>query len=657
MADRTVKALPWPLSRLLLSLTLAALALGAGAWWTSPDVSRVRQILRRDALVAGADGRILHPLPPASAGLPVLVVRVQGGAEDGELTIDAAGDRIAASRLPAGRSIRLDVQVPGGLPRAGGLEFRGPAGWRLEYLEAANIHGFTHGVFNATFVPSARRDWPPPPWWLLLALGALLVPAGASHPVFVAPPWRRGRRLVQALAWLGVLLFVSVLIAPRASRYAVVLAPSSYLLCLVLVYLSPAARTYLSLRRVLTSRLSLAQRTVDGVVVVAVIAIFYAAAASFGLAERHRGDYSRFLHLSTEFARSPVLDAHPEVRDRLSSNVSGYDGQFMFLMAFDPLLTRLAPADYRRVADSPPYRYGRIGFSWLVRAASLGNPAAFPVWMVRLIVLGHLVSATFLVLLARQAGASPWLALGYVLIPGFLVSLACVLPESIAGALLLAGLWAHRRGRRAMTLGCWAMSLLIRETGVVLILAVVLHGLWTRTTRRDSLWLLLSGVPALAWRAYVGWRLAPAFGAEAWWHNPGDLTLPLLGFLRLWRVNDAAHGLGQPYNIIFPILLVALLALAVALWRIKPGAVATAAVLYALMAVSLDFEKIWAWLGNGERGTYEAFLMVLVGVLSVRELPTRLRWALGLYAGALFIYCFNYATHCVWFRPALLVFH
>lgn len=657
MSDPHASRWPWPSSQLLVSLALAAVVAVVGRYWTSSDLVRTRHILVRNPVASDAGGRVIRPLRHSSVRLDVIVARIGGGTQDGEVTIRASASHVATVPVIAARSVRLDVQVSGGLPLDGTLEFSGPPGWRLEYLEVANVHGFTAGLFNATFVPSNRSDWPRPSMWWLLVVGSLLVPVGAAYPPLSLQRGGKARRLLQSLAWLGTTLLVAVTVAPLTSRYAIVLAPSSYLLCLVCVYLSPAIMGYRWVRQAVASRTVCTPRTVDGVTVVCAIAVFYAASASFGLAEQHHGDYSRFVRMSDAFSRSPLLSHYPDVRDRLSTDPYGYDGQFMFLMALDPLLTRLEPAGYSQVADSPPYRYGRIGFSWLVRLASLGDPALFPVSMVRLVLLGHVLSAVFLVLLARQSDVSPWPVLGYVLIPGFLVSLACGLPESIAGALLLGGLWAYRADRRTLAIVFWALSLLVRETGLLLVFAVVLHASLTTTTKRRAFWLLLCTVPMLSWRAYVGWRLAPAFGAEAWWHNPGDLTVPLMGFARLWRVNDVAHGLGQPYNVLFPVLLVALLALAVALWRVKPGPASTAALLYALLAVSLDYDKIWAWMGNGERGTYEAFLMVLVSALCVRGLPRRLQTALAVFSAALFIYCFGYATHFVWFRPALLIFH
>jgi hypothetical protein len=335
-------------------------------------------------------------------------------------------------------------------------------------------------------------------------------------------------------------------------------------------------------------------------------------------------------------------------------------------MAFDPFLTGFAPDRYLKIADSPPYRYGRIGFSLLIRIFSGGDPFRFPRTMVWLIVLSHVAGATFLVLLARRVGASVWLGLVYLLVPGFVVSLAAALPESIAAAFLLAGLWAHRGSRRWLAVACWGSALLVRETGVVLVVMVAAWEwwgggqggrLWNWTaSRRRALQLLIALAPVVLWRLYVGWRLYPALGAEAFFHNPHDLTVPFLGFVELWSINDAAHGLGQAYNIYYPLLLTALLLLAVWTLVVRPGPVAAAAVVYALVAVSLNVRKIWHAVGNGERGTFESFLVLLLAVLPFRDLPRSLRLALVGFAAAAFVYNAWYGTHSDWYRYPLLIF-
>jgi hypothetical protein len=178
---------------------------------------------------------------------------------------------------------------------------------------------------------------------------------------------------------------------------------------------------------------------------------------------------------------------------------------------------------------------------------------------------------------------------------------------------------------------------------------------WTPAQRR-ALTLLAALVPVVLWRVYVGLRLHSDFGMEAFFHNPQDLTFPFLGFLELWSINDGAHSLGQSYNIAYPLLLSALLALAIWMFAVRRTAVAAACTVYALIAVSLNVVKIWHWAGNGERGTFESFLMLAVAAFPFTDLPHSLRWALIMFAAATLLYDMQIGTHAEWYRAALTVF-
>jgi len=639
--------------RAFVAALLAFAALAVGARGVAVDFRHAREQIVTSDTVPDDGPRITRVVPVSARPLSVVVVRARGGQGAAPLEVRVDGRLVESAELRPGQTRRIDVQVPEGLRAGQHLELScAAAGWTLGYLEAANLHGFSSGLLTARFVPASRHDYTSPPAWLLAVLGVALftawTPAPAGSRVAV-------RLLGRAGAILGLLFFALVLVAPVVSNYAIILSVPTFLLCLVLVFGGSVRRRYLAARDRLAGIGSRAAHTADAVVVIGAICAFFVAATRYGLAE-YQGDYARLLHLSDRFVGAPVLNDYPQVRRSLTSHPAGYDGQFMYLMAFDPLLTRLEPARYLDVVDSPPYRYGRIGFSVLTRLCSGADPASFPRTMIWLIVAGNMAAAFFLVMIARHHGASPWQALPYVLIPGFLVSLGNALPESIAAAFLLGGLWAHRRSRTALAIAFWALSLMVRETGVILIVAIALFDWFEGTSRRRAASLLVALLPAVLWRAYVGFRLAPAFGWRAWWSDPSDLTWPLAGFIQLWSINDAAHGHGQAFNVWFPVLLVALLVLAVALFRARRTAVAAAAAAYALLAVSLNYEKIWSWVGNGERGTYEAFLLALVAAFSFGTLPRGLRWALAAFGVALVAYDFQIGTHATWFRAALIAF-
>jgi hypothetical protein len=65
----------------------------------------------------------------------------------------------------------------------------------------------------------------------------------------------------------------------------------------------------------------------------------------------------------------------------------------------------------------------------------------------------------------------------------------------------------------------------------------------------------------------------------------------------------------------YPLVLMAGLTAAVQLWWSRRSAVSAAACLYALMALSMSYDTVWGHVANGQRTSYELF--VLLAVLTV----------------------------------------
>src|SRR5262249_30095039 len=140
--------------------------------------------------------------------------------------------------------------------------------------------------------------------------------------------------------------------------------------------------------------------------------------------------------------RVPFLTERPELKAQLQIlDGAGYDGEFVYYIAFDPFLLAFKnePSRYRAFVDAPPYRYGRIGFSLLTKLFSWGDPERYPQTMIWLIVAATFAGAWYLATIAQHFGYSGWWALLYVLVPGFIQSLRTGLPEAIAAACLLGG--------------------------------------------------------------------------------------------------------------------------------------------------------------------------------------------------------------------------
>jgi hypothetical protein len=631
----------------ILAIVLALLAGGVGALCVSPSLTRVRQVVLRAPTAPDATGTVSVTVPPSAEPLTAIILRARGHGARLALRVSQDGSLLSRVDVPVDGE-RADVRTTVGLrPRATLCLSAASPDWSLEYLELATVFGFTSGIVSANVVAAGQPGHRGIPWWLAVSLTVVI--AGMALTSRARTSW--GQWFERVARGVVMAVFGAAVLSPVVSQYAIVFSLPTFLKLLALACGGTVVRHYLGFRAATAASHPKGARVVDSVTVVGLTAVFLVTVLLHGLAE-HGGDYSSFLYMSEEFSHSPLLRGQPDARNSVTVHPSGYDGQFMYLIALDPFLTRLEPARYAGVADSPPYRYGRIGFSLLARCLTGGNVAALPRTMVWLVVAGHLLTVVFLVLIAGRLDAAPWQVLPYVLIPGLLVSLGRALPEPIAAALLLGGVWAYLGERRALAIVLWASSLLVRETGVVLVLAVCALELARKGTRMRALGLLVALVPATGWRLYVGWRLAPAFGWGAFWSDPGDLTLPLAGFLDLWWV----EGAGEASTLLYPLLMVAFVVLGFAMWRVRPGPIAAAALAYALLGVSLTYEKIWVWLGNGERGTYEALLFLLVASFPAAGLPKGLRRGLFAAAVVLFVYTFQYATYASWFRAGLMVF-
>jgi len=443
----------------------------------------------------------------------------------------------------------------------------------------------------------------------------------------------------------------AVSVSPYVTPYRIVLAPRTFVLCVVLVCGV----------RVL-ARVRLWHPGWTPLMTGLAAAAFFASALLQTLPS-YDGRYNGFLHIARDVAAAaPFLQERPDLAGSLIVNDSGYDGQFMYLMAFDPWLRRFAdrPQAYRAFIDNPPYRYGRIGFSSLTHLVAVGKPEWFPAVMMWLIVAAHLALGTLLGSVAARHGLSPAAGLWYLAIPAFQSSLMSALPEALAAAGLVAGFASWESRRPWLAAVCFGAALLVRETGIVLLIAIVVasgSGHW----RRSAAVAAAAVMPMAAWRLFVASRFYADFGFAAIVTNPADLGVPLAGLLDLWRA-AASGSQPAPETVgawLFPIFLLTALALsALALRRTENAesrALAGAAVIYGSVAVSLNYDKIWSHLPSGERGTFELFLCLLLLLLQGDRQPSKIRYALvGMFV-ALCAYTFLAAPDASTSRTALLL--
>ena len=208
----------------------------------------------------------------------------------------------------------------------------------------------------------------------------------------------------------------------------------------------------------------------------------------------------------------------------------GYDGQFYWAIAVDPLATGTVHRD----VDKPTYRYGHplLGWlGWLLSGDQAGAAAG------ALLALGLLSIAAAAALAARLGGltASLFVACN----PGLLYAATHALAEPLMVALTLGTLLAFASGRwRAAVLLC-ALLPLAKEQ-LVLVPLVLAGWALVRRERTPAVALLASLAPAIAW--WVAMRIH--LGA---WFTTGDtaLSAPFTGWKRSLLDNGVASAAGS----------------------------------------------------------------------------------------------------------------
>lgn len=593
--------------------TLATIIIGLAALLSSvTSFERVRASVSASTAHGGTERHVTLPvIGTTDAPWRVVTVRLVNGSSASRVGARVGEVAAAASLAPYAHGT-LSLVVNGTDTRTPLALDANTSDWRVDSIHVSNAHGFTSTIVGLTIVPAAQPVPRAPAWaWLSLLGAAAMLWRTPTHSA-------AHHRWVAALAILLGALLVAALVLPYVSDYRLIVSPRTFALALVAAV--AAVRLPMS-RPLLSTRAQFVAAGLAG-------ACFFTLSL-FQQIESHDGRYHQFLHMAAgTIERAPFLRERPDLADAFGEGHDSYDAQFMYLMAFDPLLRRFAsdPVRYREVVDFPPYRYGRIGFSWLTAAVTLGRPERFPAAMMWLIIGGHVLLGLSLAGLARQAGHSPWLAPLYVAIPGFMASLQFGLPESLAAAGLVAGVLSWLRGRHLLSAVCFAGALLIRETGLLLVLMCYLS-LGTASWQVRARWLAAAVLPFGVWRLYVAWVLWPDFGVTALAANPQLVGWPLQGLVQL--VGAALSGEHAASEIraalVIPVVLVCGAVLVASWWTNGPRGLVIAGAGYAWLALSLDYAHVWQHVPSGERTTLEFFLTLLlltiIGGRTVRGAP------------------------------------
>ena len=264
---------------------------------------------------------------------------------------------------------------------------------------------------------------------------------------------------------------------------------------------------------------------------VVLLTIFLAyLAIIFLYAERFDYNFSGFACIGDRFA-APVLISP---RTIIIPRSRGYDGQFYFYAAHDPLIM----AEAWRFMDVPAYRYQRIFYPWLAALCALSSPGLIPYTLV-LVNLGAILMGSFFVArLLQREGMSPWYAGIYGFLSGFILCLLRDLAGPVAMGFLSGGLYYFSARRFYLGGAFLAAALLAREVVLVVPAVFLLFALLARRPGKRLAAIILSVCPLFLWSGYVFFR----FRDLPWRGGEGNFGGPLSGIISYGETLLAAPG-------------------------------------------------------------------------------------------------------------------
>ena len=181
---------------------------------------------------------------------------------------------------------------------------------------------------------------------------------------------------------------------------------------------------------------------------------------------RDHGDLTAFVCFGSNFAgatRPPAGAA--------GCGGQGYDGQFFYLVARDPLIVH-ATTLHALQSVGGAFRAERLGYPLLAFLASAGRASALPAALVAVNVATLLALTAWLAAALRRRGRSPLWATAVALSPGMLLPVLRDLSDPLATACVLVGVLAWQERRRPTATVALAFAVLTREVSIVVVLAL-----------------------------------------------------------------------------------------------------------------------------------------------------------------------------------------
>jgi len=269
-------------------------------------------------------------------------------------------------------------------------------------------------------------------------------------------------------------------------------------------------------------------------------------------------DLSVFIYAGDTFVNSAKITAPIAI----VPGSLGYDGQFFYRFAVDPLSTDRSA--HGITLDTPAKRMQRIGYPLLAEIVSVGRINFVPASLLAINLAGLGVIAACTAWMTRRHGLRWWLPFAITAWPGFLVSLTHDTAEITTVALLLTALACYLSDRLPAYCMLAAASALTRETTIPVLLGLFAYETYRAATspptaRRFGRVVLcaLAFVPFGIWWEAMG----------IIWHQPPqpligspDLGWPLVGLstmllasldgTRIWNADPLADLITRTFVVL-----------------------------------------------------------------------------------------------------------
>ena len=500
-------------------------------------------------------------------------------------------------------------------------------GWSIERIDIIKEYGFFGGLFSVNLIQkentASYRDWkdsfPSYEKFILLLLLWIMAVLGFVPPGEVCRENGEHSSKINkveymtAIVW-GIIVTIP-LFASLLTSYKMIYSVKTIILLLVIPILLVAYHKRSVLKR---------NKIVIPIIITAAFLVFTLNEVTMNL---HQRNFSGLLRIDA----AKIKESHKRIlgipTEELVMRERGYDGQLFYFVSFDPFLTKSnKPEILNGFITDPIYRYSRIGFPLLINMFSLGNKTIFPEVMLLLIIFSHLFASYFLLRILEFHNVNTFFIFLYLLIPGYTWSLSRALPESIAGGFLLAGFFYYLEKKPGLVIFSLASAVLVRETTLIFVITLILYHLIKFREIRTPLFSAAASVPFLFWRLFLTIRFFHIYGFSGFCHCPSNLTLPFYGFYKTYQAlitgtyrSKILYAIGG----IFPVILTLILILALGLVLREINVPNVTLLLYSLLSVALNYDKVWLHAGNSIRVTYEVFLFLILSFISRKTVKDR----------------------------------